>query len=129
MKLLIPLMFLLVSSTSAFCVTADEFKKLEESAKQGDAEAQSELGRSYANGDGVVLDFNKAVVWFKKGAEQGVAKAQSGLGACYLNGQGIEKDPKKAVLWFEKAAKQGFALGQYNLGGCYPKLIWMELRC
>jgi hypothetical protein len=66
MKQLIPLIFLLVCSTSAFCITADEFKKLEKSAKQGDAKAQYNLGLCYESGQGVEQDFKKFAYWIKK---------------------------------------------------------------
>ena len=107
LKSLSIIVFFLSSLTSAFCITADEFKKLEEAANKGDAQSQSELGRCYANSNGVGRDFDKAAMWFRKAAEQGVAKAQYNLGLCYAKGEGVEKDLKKAKEWIKKAKDAG----------------------
>jgi len=62
-------------------------------AKQGDAEAQVNLGMMYANGEGVVRDDKQAAFCFRKAAEQGCAPAQLILGLMYNEGQGgLEKD-------------------------------------
>ena len=72
-------------------------------AEQGDAEAQYNLGLSYANGEGVAKD-------------QGDAWAQYNLGNAYNNGEGVAKDQQEAVRWFRMAAEQRHASAQYNLG-------------
>ena len=41
--------------------------------------AQYNLGLSYANGDGVAQDFEKAIYWWTKAAEQGSRAAQTAL--------------------------------------------------
>jgi TPR repeat protein len=47
----------------------------EKAAKQGDADAQYELGSLYFNGQGVQRDDTKAAEWFSKAAAQGNEKA------------------------------------------------------
>jgi len=49
-------------------------------AKQGDAEAQFNLGVMYHNGHGVSQDDKTAAKWFRLAAEQGDAAAQFNLG-------------------------------------------------
>lgn len=90
-------------------------------AQAGDAEAQNHLGYSYQHGEGVAVDNEKAVYWFRKSAEQGNASGQNNLGFCYQFGIGVPKDINKAVEWYTKSAGQGAADGQYNLALCYDE--------
>lgn len=57
-----------------------------QAAKQGNAEAQGELGHSYKYGNGVKQNFSKAFYWLKMGADNGDAVAQWRLGNVYSNG-------------------------------------------
>ena len=91
-------------------------RELEASAAKGDADAQYDLGERYSKGNGVPLDQEKAVAWYRRAADQGLAKAQAGLGRCYAKGEGVAKDYSQAVAWFRKAAEQGDAKGQNGLG-------------
>ena len=90
-------------------------------AKQGNANAQYNLGIMYNNGRGVPQDFAEAVKWYRKAAEQGMAEAQVNLGVMYMyyNGHGVPQDLAEAVKWNRKAAEQGDAGAQYNLGVMY----------
>ena len=92
---------------------------LEQSAKQGNQDAQYKLGVCYYKGEGVERDYVKAVEWLEKAAEQGNAEAQKDLGVCYYNGRGVEKDYAKAVRWFQKSAEQGYGEAQGWMGCCY----------
>ena len=47
--------------------------------QQGNAEAQFNLGRMYANGRGVSQDYKEAVKWYQLAEEQGNAEAQINL--------------------------------------------------
>ena len=84
-------------------------EELVERAKEGDAEAQKDLGFCYATGEGVRQDYAEAVKWYRKAAEQGYAKSQFNLGLCYVKGEGVRQDYAEAVKWFRKAAEQGDA--------------------
>ena len=61
-------------------------------ADQGDANAQTNLGYLYANGQGVAQDFAQAMTWYRKAADQGNAIAQNNIGDLYANGQGVAQD-------------------------------------
>ena len=74
-------------------------------AESGDAEAQYQLGLKYNKGDGVELDFNKAVYWFSKSAENGCSNGINALGVCYYYGEGVEKDVVKATELYAQAAE------------------------
>ena len=66
-------------------------------AAQGDAVAQTYLGRAYRDGRDVPKDYDEAVKWYRLAAAQGVAVAQANLGRAYQNGWGVPKDYDEAV--------------------------------
>ena len=76
-------------------------------AKQGNADAQFNLGLMYHEGQGVPQDDKTAAKWWKLAAEQGDAGAQSNLGAMYYNGYGVIKDYVYAHMWWNIAASSG----------------------
>ena len=89
-------------------------------ARQGDAEAQYQLGNCYYYGkDGVKEDGKKAVKWYRKAAKQGHASAQCMLGCCYQYEVGVKKDNQKAAELYQKSAEQGNAEALWNLGDLY----------
>ena len=79
---------------------------LEQSAKQGDGEAQLYLARLYQVGQGGNADGTLARYWFEKSARQGSIDAQKELATFYLNG----KNHALAYQWFRIAEKQLLAL-------------------
>jgi len=88
-------------------------------AKNGDAQAQSNLGFAYSQGEGVKKDYDIALKWLHKSAGQGNAEGQSNLGYMYSNGYGVERDNSEALKWYRMAAEQGGAHGQYRIGVYY----------
>ncbi|HAC06405.1 MAG TPA: hypothetical protein DCF71_11160, partial [Gemmatimonadetes bacterium] len=104
---------------SALCEGLSEGSPLEDlrrCAEQGDARAQTNLGRMYANGRGVPEDKAEAVRWYRLGAEQGYAIAQTTLGLMYSLGDGVPQDYVEAARWLRLAAEQGDPRAQYFLG-------------
>ena len=85
-------------------------------AESGDVLAQYNLGWIYANGEGVVQNYEKAFEWYSKAANQGFAMAQYNRGLLDQNGQGVEKDDKKAFELYSLVANQGFAIAQNTVG-------------
>ena len=65
-----------------------DFQKTLQAAKQGNVDAQYNLGVMYAIGQDVPQDDAQAVQWYRKAAEQGDAHAQLALGWMYATGQG-----------------------------------------
>lgn len=95
----------------------EAIKWLKESAEQGYAEAQNDLG-IYCRDES---KFGKklAFEWFEKAARQGHAEAQTNVGECYKEGLGVERNTQQAFYWFNEAAKKGVARAQYYMGECY----------
>jgi len=98
---------------------ATSFRELTPLAKQGNANAQYQIGWMSFVGRGVPQDDKTAVKWWKLAADQGLGNAQYNLGNMYRHGDGVRQDDKTAVKWYRLAAEQGFANAQYNLSGMY----------
>ena len=88
-----------------------DFQETLQVAKQGNAQAQFNLGLMYANGQGVRQDNAQAVQWYRKAAEQGYANAQYNLGVMYAKGEGVRQNYKIANEWFGKACNNGLQQG------------------
>jgi hypothetical protein len=100
---------------------ATALKELLPLAKQGNASAQFYLGVMYHDGQGVPLDDNEALRWYRAAADQGDALAQSKLAIMYEYGQGVPLDHKEAAKWYRLAAEQGDAVAQFSLGLMYVR--------
>jgi TPR repeat protein len=74
----------------------------------GDARAQFNLGRLYAKGEGVSLDFAEAARWYGLAAEQGHGAAQFNLADLYKYGKGVPQGYVRAYMWWSVAATGGF---------------------
>ena len=90
-------------------------------AEQGNAEAQSNLGGMYFNGQGVSQDYKEAVKWDRLAAQQGYVDAQYHLGVMYAKGIGVPQDYKESLKWYMLAAEQDNAEAQYQLGVIYAQ--------
>ena len=80
---------------------------LYKAAEQGSVSAQFTLAYRYSEGQGVSIDYEKAIKWYHKAAEQGYVGAQNNLGVMYLKGQGVPINYEEAIKWFYKAAERG----------------------
>ena len=105
----------------AWQAMGNDIKKL---AKQGDLNAQHDLGISYYNGHGtkyyngagVSRDYDKSIYWLTKAANQGHKYSQLHLGLVFHEGAGVSQDYNKAIYWLTKAANQGMVNAQLILG-------------
>jgi len=71
-----------------------------EGAEAGDADAQTDLGNFYLQGQLVARDMAVALSWYEKAAAQNQANAAHVLGQIYWNGDGVARDTAKAArLW------------------------------
>ena len=89
---------------------------VERAANNGNADAQSMLGKMYLKGDNVAKNMEKAIEYLTKAAAQGQTNAAFELGLIYFDGNGVPKDSGKAADLFQKAAAQGSAASQGNIG-------------
>lgn len=129
MKKLIACLILVVMLAAPLTAYAEEAVTVEdttnavsifrEAAGQGDADAQNELGKCYAQGIGVDQSYEEAAKYYRMAADQGFAKSQFNLANLYLNGLGVELDYDKANALLQLAAEQGLAQAQLLLGYHY----------
>ena len=92
-------------------------------AKEGNAEAATQLGMMYLEGAGVARDYAEAKKRFEAGAAAGNGQAMVNLGYLADAGLGEERDARKAAEWYARAAKLGDAMGENNLGDLYLRGI------
>ena len=88
-------------------------------ADKGEAQAQTNLGWLYQNGEGVAKSDSEAARWYRKAADQGNTTAQFNLATMYENGEGVSHSHAEAAKWYRKAADQGDADAEFNLGFLY----------
>ena len=88
-------------------------------AEGGQTYAADQLGRMYADGQGVSADPAMAVSWWARAAQQGSADAQRRLGIAYLEGFGGAKDKGLAARWLTEAAAQGDRAAHIRLQQMY----------
>jgi uncharacterized protein len=90
-------------------------------AKEGDAYAETAVGKMYADGRGVDQDFDQAKFWFEKAVLQKQPEALYNLGLMYANGDGVQQDWTEAVRWYRLAADRGQVDAENSLGMRYKK--------
>ncbi|MCD4826601.1 MAG: sel1 repeat family protein [Acholeplasmataceae bacterium] len=74
----------------------------EQAASQGYSDAYYFLGRFYGLGDGVSLDFAKAIDLYQKGVSLGSHKCGYALGMLYYTGTGVAKDEDLSSDYFKQ---------------------------
>ncbi|MCQ2242561.1 hypothetical protein [Treponema sp.] len=106
-------------------MTAMKNKKFEEAFKYfcqadeyGNPDALFEKACALGLGNGVQIDYVRALRLFKISAAQGNRSAQYNVGIYYASGSGCTEDPKKAFEWYLKAAENGHE-NAMNRVGCY----------
>jgi len=99
------------------------YQTLKPKAEKGDAKAQFALAQLYRTGQGVALNIQAALHWYRQAAKQSYTRAQYALGQIYDNGEGVRPDPLRAMRWYQLAVRQGrltdaaFALGMMHYRG------------
>ena len=94
----------------------------ERAARNGNAEAMTNLGYMYAHGHGMPVDGEKAVKWYTLASANGGYLAMGNLAYLYLTGIFVGKaNPEKAVQLYEKVVKMEpqAECYMYDLGTCY----------
>ena len=69
-------------------------------AAKGNADAAYNLAIIHHYGDGVPLDYAKALHWYRQAADLGDKTAQFQIGLMYQTGQGVQVDEAEAHRWF-----------------------------
>lgn len=88
-------------------------------ANAGDPKYQFYLAKMYQFGDGVAVDLEKTLYWYRKSSEQGYPPAQNNYALMYESGEGIRQDHIRALELMCVAAQAGFSVSQFNMGRYY----------
>ena len=114
------LIFSLIGLTAGEDLQKLPLLELEQQVETGNAEAQAELARRYAYGEGVPRDYEKCYKLAVQAAERGNAHAMRTVAACYMRGVGgVERDRQKALEWINRAAEAGDIVSLGNVGVMY----------
>lgn len=79
----------------------------QQAAKNGDAEAQYELGEFYYDGKRTPRDLAQALQWFEQASLKGHAQAQLRLGNMFFRGEGVPANNVQAYIVLKMAAVNG----------------------
>lgn len=86
-----------------------------ERAASKSKDAMWKLGRLYENGDGVLMDGERALALYSKAARLGSAAARNSMGNLAM----LSRDYAAAVRWYRLSAAQGYGEALLNLAGMY----------
>ena len=100
----------------------NKLRELQARAKQGDANAQYQLGTMYDNGQGVPKDVKEAVKWYRLAAEQGDTSSQKRFGELVLQDFVYGSDIRK----LENLGKSVETLCKRNIKCAFDK-VWAYL--
>lgn len=84
-------------------------------AKLDIKEAMVNVGRCYAEGIGINVDYHQMLKWYKNAGNKGNVRAQFILGEIYSQSS-IYYNLEEARYWYKLAANQGHKMAQLNLG-------------
>jgi TPR repeat protein len=103
-----------------------EFEDIKRKAEAGDANAQTDLGLKYRQGEGVQKNYAEALKWLRKSADQGNGAGQINLGNMYANSDshGVPVNIEEAANWYRKAAVQENEYSYF----AYACLVEMHVR-
>ena len=76
-------------------------------ADHGLADAQNYLGAMNENGQGMAIDDEQAITWYRKAAIQGHIRAQANLGFAIGTNNADENKQNEALAWLSIASQQG----------------------
>ena len=86
-------------------------------------EASHYLAFCYINGNGCVVNLEKALSLYKESANYGYQKSYYDIGVMYRYGEGVEIDMEKAIFYYKKGLNAGVSACATNLGVVYQNGI------
>ena len=110
----------MITTNTARIASSHPITLLTGSHRQGHIKAAEFLGGIYFWGQGVAIDYERAMAAYKIAAEAGHALSQCQVGAMYYYGHGVDAvDYEQARPWLEKAAAQNYPDAVAQLGAMY----------
>lgn len=93
--------------------------RIQQTATDGDINAQRELAVLYYKGIGVGVDYVTAAHAMEKAARAGHPGAQAHMGALHYAGLGVLQVDRAALCWYVRSAAQGDPIGALGLATMY----------
>lgn len=90
-------------------------------AKEGDPDAQFQLGVLLEQGLGVGQDQSAAAKWYQMAVEAGHRAAMINLAALLYDGRGVRQDYRRSAELYRQAAQQGDLSALTTLGSMYEQ--------
>lgn len=87
----------------------------EQAFGEDDEEAQTILGNSYVDGEGVEQNYSLGIKMYQRAIKHNYANAFNALGLCYSSGLGVVKDLQKEFRLKLKSAELGYPMGMNNV--------------
>ena len=84
-----------------------DIAKLEVDANLGDVDANFRLGQYYSSDNASMIDYPKAIYYFKQGIKANHPPSFQGLARCYFYGLGVRKSYKLAYDYTSQAIRLG----------------------
>lgn len=88
----------------------------EKAVAAGSLEGYCNLGYCYENGQGVILNSQKAYELYMVAAEHGYSRGYRCVANCYFNGIYVEENMAEGFKWMEQAAEAGDVIAMYYCG-------------
>lgn len=104
------------SNQTKTMTSADEYKI---DCENGNPSRCLDLGHRYEVGEGIDINYSKAVEFYDKACEGRIGRGCLYLGAMYYSGKGVEQDYLKARNYYQKGCDVGHDLGCYKLADIY----------
>ena len=122
-KLLCVAVFLVVLLTVGGILSLSQYHAVTArvAANMGYAPAMQSLGEMYENGQGVAMDCEEAMRWYRRAADRGNEEAMISLAWMYYFGRGVPQDYAEAGRWWRMAADKGNAFAMFHLGLAYSE--------
>ena len=97
------------------------FATLADAAQDTSAEASRKLGMRYYRGEGVPLDYSKAVLHLGRAVARGDAEAAIILAKMYEFGMGVKEDEALSAKWYLAGAELDDPSSQFHASIAYYK--------
>lgn len=87
----------------------------------GDSESQFVIAKAYEEGNGVAVNPQKAVAFYKMAAENNHIEASMALARIYSENKWLESDFDKSVYYYQKASDQDYVPAQIKISQLYEE--------
>lgn len=84
-------------------------KNIQDAAKEGEPQAEFELGCLLSSGEFIPKNSKEAFRLFLESAKKGYSKAQYKVAVAYFNGEGVAKDQVEGLAWMKLAVADGLS--------------------